>query len=147
MEPVIEAAVESITTLQRDMRGGLAGQSAEALNWRPYPEGNTISGLVSHMYESGNFLLRTGLGQEVVRERDAQFAAAMPDAEALLAHVDRSTENLLGLLRSYGADDLAHHRDFRGRETVGAWFVLHMCEHLQEHWGQIQTIRDLAASR
>src|SRR5215207_5193326 len=106
MDPTIEAAIRSLTTLQQDMRAGLAGQSAEALNWRPYPDGNTISGLVSHMYESGNFLLRTGLGQEVVREREAQFAAAMPDAAALLAHVDRSAENLLTLARSYSADDL-----------------------------------------
>ena len=147
MDPLIEAAARSVTTLQQDMRAGLAGQSAEALNWRPYPDGNTISGLVSHMFESGNFLLRTGLGQEVVRERDAQFAAAMPDAEALLAHIDRSTENLLTLTRSYTAADLARRNDFRGNDTPGAWFVLHMCEHLQEHWGQIQTIRDLAAQR
>jgi uncharacterized damage-inducible protein DinB len=147
MDPTIEAAVRSVTTLQQDMRAGLAGQSAEALNWRPYPDGNTISGLVSHMFESGNFLLRTGLGQEVVRERDAQFAAAMPDTEALLAHVDRSAENLLTLARSYTAANLARRNDFRGNDTPGAWFVLHMCEHLQEHWGQIQTIRDLAAHR
>jgi uncharacterized damage-inducible protein DinB len=147
MEAVIEAAVRSVTTLRQDMRAGLTGQSAEALNWRPYPDGNTISGLVSHMFESGNFLLRTGLGQEVVRERDVQFAATMPDAEALLAHVDRSAENLLALARSYTADDLARRNDFRGNDTPGAWFVLHMCEHLQEHWGQIQTIRDLAAQR
>jgi len=147
MEPVIVAATWSVERLREDMRAGLAGQSMEALNWRPYPEGNTISGLVSHMYESGNFLLRTGLGQEVVRERDAQFAATMTDAEAVLAHIDRSTENLLGLARSYTAEDLARQHDFRGLDVVGAWFVLHMCEHLQEHWGQIQTIRDLAANR
>jgi DinB superfamily len=147
MEPLVEAAAWSVAQLQKDVRAGLAGQSAEALNWRPYPDGNTISGLVSHMYESGNFLLRTGLGQEVARERDAQFAASMPDTEALLAHVDRSTENLLGLAQSYGAEDLARGHDFRGNAVPGAWFVLHMCEHLQEHWGQIQTIRDLAAQR
>ena len=46
MEPVIVAATWSVERLREDMRAGLAGQSMEALNWRPYPEGNTISGLV-----------------------------------------------------------------------------------------------------
>lgn len=146
MEPLIEAAVASVTTLQRDMRDGLAGQSAEALNWRPYPGGNTIAGLVAHMYESGNFLLRTGLGEAVAREREIQFAATQPDADALLAQVAASTENVLALLGRYSAADLARRHDFRGNDIVGAWFVLHLCEHLLEHWGQIQTIRDLRAA-
>jgi hypothetical protein len=70
----------------------------------------------------------------------------MPDANALLAHVDRSTDNLVTLLARYTADDLARRSDFRGNDTVGAWFVLHVCEHALEHWGQIQTIRDLHKS-
>jgi uncharacterized damage-inducible protein DinB len=146
MEPLVEAATRSLKQLQSDLRDGLTGQSAETLNWRPYPEGNTISGLIAHMYDAGNFLLRSGLGETVVRDREGQFAAAMPDANALLAHVDRSTDNLVTLLARYTADDLARRSDFRGNDTVGAWFVLHVCEHALEHWGQIQTIRDLHKS-
>lgn len=148
MEPLVEAASGSFAQLHRDIRDGLAGQPAEALNWRPHAGGNTISGLIAHMYDAANFLLRTSLGETVVRDREGQFAAAMPDTGILLAHVDRSTESVLALLARHGAADLARRRDFRGNDTVGAWFVLHACEHALEHWGQIQTIRDLyAASR
>lgn len=146
MEPLVEAATGSFQQLQRDLRDGLTGQAAEALNGRPYPGGNTISGLIAHLYDAANFLLRTGLGETVTRDREAQFAAAMPDADALLAHVDRSTANVVALLARYAAADLAGRRDFRGNDTVGAWFLVHACEHALEHWGQIQTIRDLHAS-
>lgn len=147
MEPMIEAATAVFTKLQRDLHDGLAGVPAEALNWRPYPEGNTISGLVAHMYDAANFLLRTGLGETVNRDREAQFAAAMPDADALLAHVDESSDNVLALLTRYTAADIARRNAFRGNDIVGAWFVLHTCEHAIEHWGQIQTIRDFHRAR
>ena len=77
------------------------------------------------------------------RDREAQFAATMPDTATLLAHVESVTTNLLALLQDYTAADLARHRDFRGNNTVGAWFILHACEHALEHWGQIQLIRDI----
>ena len=146
MEPLIEATTGSFRQLQRDLHSGLAAQAAETLNWRPYDGGNTISGLIAHLYDAANFLLRSGLGETVVRDREGQFAAAMPDTAALLAHVDRSTENIVALLARYTAADLANRRDFRGNDTVGAWFVLHACEHALEHWGQIQVIRDLHRS-
>jgi hypothetical protein len=95
------------------------------------------------MYDAANFLLHSGLGRTIARDREGQFAAAMPDADALLAHVDGVTERLLALAGEYTAADLARHTDFRGNDTVGAWFIVHACEHALEHWGQIQMIRDL----
>jgi len=142
-EPLIEAAETVFMKLRDDIRDGLAGQPAEALNWRPYPEGNTIAGLIAHMYDAANFLLHTGLDRAMLRDREAQFAATMPDAATLLAHVERGTAQVLALVRDYTAADLARHTDFRGNDTVGAWFILHACEHALEHWGQIQLIRDL----
>ena len=143
MEPLIEAATSVFVKLRADIHEGLADQPAGLFTWRPFPASNTISGLTAHLYDAANFLLHTGLGQTITRDREAQFAAAMPDATALLAHVDRSTDNLLDLLQRYTAADLARRQDFRGNDLVGAWFVLHACEHALEHWGQIQLLRDL----
>lgn len=146
MEPLVEVATFVLAKLREDMHEGLAGQGAATLNWRPYPDGNTIAGLVAHMFESGNFLLRTGLGETVTRERDRQFASSVPDAAALLAHIDAGAANLTGLAGQYTAARIAARHDFRGDDLPGAWFLLHCCEHLQEHWGQIQTIRDMAGA-
>lgn len=147
MEPVVEATLFSLDTLRRDLRAGLEGQSVEVLNWRPYPGGNTIAGLLAHMLESSNYLLHLGLGETLTREREAQFATTAPDTATLLERVDSGLAGLRQLAASYTAEQLAARHDFRGNAIPGAWFLVHICEHMLEHWGQIQTIRDLAASR
>jgi uncharacterized damage-inducible protein DinB len=144
MEPLVEAALFSLDTLRRDLRAGLVGQSVETLNWRPYSGGNTIAGLLAHMLESSNYLLHLGLGETLSRERDAQFATTAPDTATLLARVDGSLTDLRQLAASFTPEQLAARRDFRGDDIPGAWFLVHICEHMLEHWGQIQTIRDLA---
>lgn len=147
MDPTAATAATILEQLREDLRAGLAGQSAEALNWRPTPDGNSIAGLVAHLSEASNFLLHAGKGETVPRDREAQFAATTPDADTLLARIDAAWEPLLQLARSYTAADLAATRDIRGRQRSGAWCLLHACEHAAEHWGQIQLTRDLYAAR
>ena len=142
MEPWIEATTQTIEQLRLDMHEGLAGVTPEILNTPIYSTGNTIAGLVAHMYDAGNYLLHTGLGLAVDRDRDAQFAATILDAQTLLAHIDRSTENLLTLTARYTSAELAAQQEYRGNAIVGAWFIMHTCTHLMEHWGGIQTVRD-----
>ena len=57
MEPLIGSASQEIENLRRDFRNDFAGVPDAALNWRPYPEGNTIAGLVAHMFDAANFLV------------------------------------------------------------------------------------------
>lgn len=145
MEPLIGSVTIEIEHLREDIHSGFVGVVPEALNWRASPEGNTIAGLVAHMYDAANFLLHTGLGEAIQRDREGQFAAAIPDVEALLAQIDRSTDNVLALAACYTAADLARKHEFRGMQITGTWFVVHACTHMLEHWGQIQMIRDLHA--
>ena len=147
MEPVVDAATTILEKLRDDLRAGLQGQGAEALNWRPTPDGNSIAALLAHMLESSNFLLQLGLGNAIPRDREAQFAATAPDAAALLARVDEGWPRLLDAARRYTAEELAAPRELRGNPVTGAWCLMHTCEHLMEHWGQIHLTRDLYAAR
>ncbi len=147
MEPLIAAATDELEELRSDIRDGLASQTTATLNWAPHAGGNTIAGLLAHMLESAQFLLRVGRGETPTRDRDAQFLANTPDASALLAAVDGGFDAIVGLLHGYTAADLAARYPFREREMTGARFVLRVCDHLHEHWGQIQTTRDLAEQR
>ena len=147
MEPVIDAATTILEQLRSDIRQGLEGQGAEALNWRPTPDGNSIAALLAHMLESANFLLQLGLGHTIPRDREAQFAATAPDARALLSRLDEAWPRLLEAARTYTPETLAASHEFRGNAVTGAWCLLHTCEHLMEHWGQIQLTRDLYAAR
>ena len=143
MDPTVEAATAILEKLRSDLREGLAGQSAAALNWKPASGANSIAGLLAHMMESGNFLVQSGLGRTIPRDREAQFAATAPDAETLLQRVDQGFEPILRGAREYTPEALAARRDFRGTEVPSAWFLLHTCDHLLEHWGQIQLTRDM----
>ena len=147
MDPTVEAATAILEKLRSDLREGLAGQSAAALNWKPASGANSIAGLLAHMMESGNFLVQSGLGRTIPRDREAQFAATAPDADALLARVDEVWPRLLNAARAYTPETLAATRELRGNPVTGAWCLLHTCEHLMEHWGQIQLTRDLYAAR
>ena len=143
MEPLIASATLEIEKLRQDFRNDFVGVPDVALNWRPYPEGNTIAGLVAHMYDAANFLLHTGLGEEIQRDREGKFAASSDDLEALLAEVDRQTAQIVSLATRYTTDDIARPHQFRGMDITGSWFVVHAVAHMLEHWGQIQMIRDL----
>lgn len=147
MEPFVESAVATLEQLRADLKAGLEGQSADALNWQPLPGANSIAGMVAHLLESGNYLVQYGLGKTIPREREAQFAVTVPDAAALLARIDAGFEPILQNAHCYTEIDLQRVHEFRGERHPGAWFLLRACIHMTEHWGQIQLTRDLLATR
>jgi uncharacterized damage-inducible protein DinB len=151
MEPMVEAVTKAVERLRGDLHTALAGQSAEMLNWRPVPDGNSIAGLIAHMLESSLFLLQVGSGQPIAPDRqavrDAQFTMTAPDAATLLAQLDAGWEPILRGIGACTADSLVAEHDLRGNRYTGAWFLLRTCDHLYEHWGQIQLTRDLYAAR
>ena len=83
MEPLIAAATDELEELRSDMREGLAGRTTATLNWAPHPGGNTIAGLLAHMLESAQFLLRVGHGETPTRDRDSQFFAEIESIPGL----------------------------------------------------------------
>ncbi|HEY8490969.1 MAG TPA: DinB family protein [Dehalococcoidia bacterium] len=150
MDPTVTAARDLLAALRDDLCHGLAGQPWEALNWRPYPGGNTIAGLVEHMLESARFQLAWGLGREdpanwpPYQEVAARhFAALTPDAASLLDRIERGVDAVMAELCRYTAADLARELEAGGGRRTGALHVLLVCGHLREHWGQIQATRDL----
>lgn len=146
-EAVKQAGVTVLEKLHADIQEGLEGLAPEALNWRPLPETNSIAGLLSHMVEASTYLLALGRGVPVQRDRDAQFAKHASDGAAFLGEVSAAWPGLIDAVRSYTGADLAAPREMRGRAVNGAWCLVHACEHLTEHWGQIQLTRDLYQAR
>lgn len=146
-EAVKEAGVEALEKLHADIQQGLEGLTPEALNWRPLPESNSIAGLLSHMLEASTYLLALGRGAPAQRDRDAQFAKTATDGAAFLNGLSAAWPRLIDAVRAYSGADLTAAREVRGRAVTGAWCLVHTCEHLTEHWGQIQLTRDLYRAR
>lgn len=144
---VTGAAVGTLEKLRTDIAEGLAGLDADALNWRPVSGGNSIAGLLSHMLEASTFLLSLGRGMAGPRDRDAQFEKVAADGASFLREVEAAWPAIAAAAQSYTGADLAAARDFRGRPVNGAWCLLHACDHMMEHWGQIQLTRDLYNAR
>lgn len=140
---ITRAATIVLEKLHADIIAGLDGLSPAALNWRPLPEANSIAGLLSHMVEAATYLLAVGRGVSIQRDRDAQFGRTASNGEEFLLGVSAAWPRLVDAALTFSASDLGAARDFRGRPVNGAWCLLHACDHMLEHWGQIQLTRDL----
>ncbi|TVR70328.1 MAG: DUF1572 domain-containing protein [Sphaerobacteraceae bacterium] len=125
----------------QDMREIVAGRDADALNWRPGPETNSLAVLVIHLLGAEHSCVTTALGSPVDRDRDAEFQAVASGPDELLAEIDRIDELLPGLIDQITADDLEAMRtrpnDRLDRERPGIWWLLHSMRQSREHIGQM----------
>jgi uncharacterized damage-inducible protein DinB len=123
-----------------------------ALNWQPpVPDTNSIAALVQHVIGSNAAWLARATGEELQRDREAEFRsyatpavlrAAIEQSRAevqrrfaLLANLDPLTPRTV---RRLDAPDAA--------QVSAAWCVAHALIHTGEHWGQIQLNRQLHAA-
>ena len=130
-----------------DMRGLVRDLDADALNWRPGPETNSLAVLVTHLLGAEHSCVTTALGEPIDRDRDAEFLARATGPEELLALIDHVDSVLPGLIDRLTADDLAAERtrpgDRLGRTRSGIWWVLHAMRQSREHIGQMMLTRQL----
>ena len=150
MDSICEAALARVRQSVRDLRAIVQGLPAEALNWRPVPDTNSIAAQIEHSLKSAEFYLRAAAATDRdmgtyldVREGTFNFGA---DGPALLAMLDRFD---LGLDHAFAAIDPGRYDEVidwsehgRGRPSV-AWVLLGVVEHLREHVGASALTRQL----
>ena len=155
-DPTVIAAREIVDESIDGIRGAISGLPAEALNWRPSPEGtNPIAVLAVHAIYSARSWLAVAVGAPLPdRDRDAEFRTVVAGSEELLETVDRLAGDCRALLTTGGTFDPgamreSHFRASSGRAEVvsGAWALLHAVEHLREHMGHAQLTRQLWEQR
>jgi uncharacterized damage-inducible protein DinB len=118
---------------------------ADALDWIPFADGNSLSVLIVHTAGAEKFWLGDVVANEPSgRDRPAEFRAknaAVAELEAMLSESLGYAELVLAKL---GLDDLAGvRRDPRnGQEVTVAWALNHVLEHTALHLGHIQVTRD-----
>lgn len=128
----------------------LTGLSTEAVNWVPGPEMNSLAVLVTHALSAEEFLLATAIGEEIPRDREAEFRTEAPDTTALLRRVDAARERTTALIDRITAEDLATVRARPGRpeqQALGSWWILHAVSHSREHLGHAGMTRQLYEQR
>ncbi len=144
--PEIVAFSEPIcTAIERIMRC-LEGQDAEGLNWRP-PAAATNSLFVLAFHSLGSaegFILGLLGGEQIVRDRDAEFMARGDSAEPLAARWASLQPRLRAALDTMPPSMLD--RTFthpRLGAMTGRAFLILVAQHMAEHAGHAELTRDL----
>ncbi len=123
----------------------LDGLPAEALDWSPGPEMNSISVLVTHLTGAERFWIGDVANQDSSnRNRAAEFQVHDVGLENLKKRLDDSLAYTRNAAENSRLQELEVKRVTPdGREHTVTWALLHALEHSMLHLGQIQLTRQL----
>ena len=156
MDDEVAVYNSQLSSLLRNVARTVEGLSEAELNWRPpVPEPNSAFALASHIV--GNleaWILGIVCGEDVGRDREAEFAAAGADASSLIATAEALSERFevaLGALPSGHLDALVTPDpvlwgsdappEISVRRVLGSTIV-----HISGHVGHLEITRDLAVA-
>jgi Protein of unknown function (DUF664) len=151
-DPTIAAARQILDDSLGQLRAAIEGCSAEQLNRRPAGDDtNGLAVLATHALHSTRAWLCLALGEPLpARDRPAEFAVVVEDADAFLGGADDLVASCREVLRSDAPFDpertgIAPWRPPpHDREPVtAAWALLHALAHLREHVGHAQLTRQV----
>ena len=143
MRKVDEAMLEHFRELHNEALKAMDVLPAEALDWSPGPEMNSISVLIMHISGSERYWVGDVVrGDPSFRNREAEFQTRGMDVAALkqrLLDLDAYEAAALEPLRVRDMESFkVSPRD--GRSVTVAWALLHALEHTAVHVGHIEVL-------
>lgn len=126
--------------------GCLEGLTEAEVNWRPPAEGtNSLYVLGSHILGNLNqHVLGIACGQQVTRDRDAEFAASGRSGDELIRRWQELRPKLDAALAQLPDSDLPRERPGQtGNMISGRETLLNVIRHAGEHHGHAELTRDL----
>lgn len=130
--------LERLQGLQHKLHSELRDLPAQAMDWTPGPEMNSVAVLLAHI----TGLLREGidiaLGDPPSRVREQEFQTRGVQSAEMLRRLDAVIGYARSALPRLGLQDLENERqDEDGIVTCG-WALLHALEHAYLHLGHVQ---------
>lgn len=133
--------------VHQKIREVIHGLDADALNWKPHREANSIAAMVTHMLGSEREMLAAVRGVRVPRDRPSEFLASA-DAAGLGRLVDDADAWLEKQARGMTGDDLASDRPRGDRPPrPGLEWLVTNYGHAREHLAQIELTKQLYTAR
>lgn len=133
------------------------GLSASELNWRPpAPEANSLYVIATHVLGNAEaWVLGIICGQDVHRDRDAEFRASGTDPAPLIERAKRLSEEMSRALQALPASALDESRRPAppllgigpAEELTVRQALMRVLVHALMHVGQMQITRDLALAQ
>ncbi len=150
----VEAYARELSWILHQICVSLDGLTAAQLNWRPSAAANSVYAIASHVIGSTNvYVLGFGCGQDVKRNRTAEFAASGTDASGLIDAIRQLQRKIGDALGSLTVQALGERilppPDLWGtgkpREISGREALVESIRHGALHLGELRLTRDLAA--
>jgi uncharacterized damage-inducible protein DinB len=138
-----ETLLEKFGELHGEVLKALDALPAEALDWSPGPEMNSLSVLAVHLMGAERYWIGDVVqGDPSFRNREAEFQVKGLDATTLkqrLADLDAYEVAALEKLRLRDLDEVrVSPRD--GKQVTVGWALLHPLQHTGQHVGHMQVL-------
>jgi uncharacterized damage-inducible protein DinB len=150
MEPFCATYIELLQDLHRQFIATFEGLPAEALDWQPGADMNSLCVLVVHTTGSARFWIGIALGEQPERNRDLEFQAKGLSAAELKARFTALEEYVSGALENFNPADFGRMNPVPNRgdyQVSTAYGLLHALEHTGLHLGHAQITRQLWGQR
>jgi uncharacterized damage-inducible protein DinB len=152
MEPFFADYLERLQIMQGEFVRAFADLPAEALDWVPGADMNSLCVLVVHTTGATRFWIGdAALGDPSNRVRAEEFAASGLSHDALQARFTVLEAYVRAALEPLTLADLAAthviNREGKDTEIVAGWALLHAITHLSFHLGHAQITRQLWEQR
>lgn len=129
--------------LHDETRKVITNLADAALDWKPYPDANTINILVTHMTGAERFLIgNIVLGESSERNREAEFQATGLDSLTLIKRLSSADDYLEKAFQGLTLADLEKERQHpvSGQMVQVGWAITHALTHSAGHTGEIQVV-------
>ena len=133
--------LDNLAELHTEMMKAVHHLPAEALDWVPFPDGNSLSVLIVHSAGSQKYWLGDVVAKEPSgRDRPAEFRVKNVSLQELETRLNESLGYAELVLGKFGMDDLeaARINPRNGQEVTIAWALDHTLKHTAIHLGHIQ---------
>ncbi len=146
MEKYFEALLDRLDELHRNVQEALDELPAEAIDWVPAPEMNSLAVLVMHMTGSERYYIGdVVLGDLSFRNRSAEFRVQGVDAAALKKRLADVAAYEKSAFEQLHVSELGQDRQApsNGRTVTVAWALNHALEHTGVHVGHVQILKQM----
>jgi uncharacterized damage-inducible protein DinB len=146
MQKVFEDYLKNLEELHIEVLDNIRDLPLEALDWRPFPGGNSIDVIVTHIAGAEKFWFGDVVaGEPSGRDREAEFKVKGVEFGQLSTLLDQSLAYASTVLAPLDLESLASTRVSPRDDkvlTVG-WSLGHILKHTAIHLGHLHVTREL----
>ena len=141
MIPFYEELYNRFHELHQEIEQALEALPADVLDWKPGPEMNSISVIITHLTGAERFLIGDVImGEPSNRNREAEFLVEGLAKQDLLDRLTTVDAYIKWAFEKMSLADLETSRTHprNGKQVSVSWAILHALEHTGIHLGHIE---------